>query len=341
LKYSDFKQLKNIIEQASSILITTHTNPDGDAIGSSLGMCHFLKALGKQDVKVMVPNDYPAFLKWLEGTKEVINFEHHPEIAKKAIESADLIFCLDYNDISRTDKPAEHLLNSKATKVLIDHHPYPKDQFDFAFSSTETSSTAELVFDFIGQTHGHQFLNRNIAEGLYVGIMTDTGSFSYMCNYAKTYNAVAMLVGQGIVPQKLHSLVYDTYSEGRLRLLGFCLSERLRVFKDYHTAYIYLSEKDLKRFNYRAGDIEGIVNYPLSIKDIKFAVLFREKNGTVRMSLRSKGSFAVNKIASEHFKGGGHKNAAGADSDLSLEQTLKKFEKLLELYKEELKISEV
>ncbi len=338
MKEFDFNRARELCRQAKKILICSHTNPDGDAIGSVLGLFHALNQEVKAELKMMVPNDFPAFLKWMPGAEQIIVHELQKEISSSFIQEAELIFCLDFNDIERVEVCSQSLLSSTATKILIDHHPNPKPQFDLVYSTTVTSSTAELVYQFIRSFKKSVMLVREAAVGLYTGIMTDTGSFSYLCNNESTYLTVASLIRAGVDAEEAHRQVYDTYSIERLQLLGFCLSERLVILKEFHTAYIYLSHNDLERFNYQVGDIEGVVNYPLSIREVKFAVLFREQNAKVRLSLRSKGSFAVNEFASEHFAGGGHRNAAGADSYDDLQKTLQKFEALLPQYIQQLSV---
>lgn len=336
MKKLDFSIVKNVLRSSSRVLITTHHNPDGDAVGSAMGLYHYLIQEKHLSVNVLIPNQFPDFLKWIPASDQATIFERSPKEGKNLINNADLIFCLDYNAFERVGDFADMLREARGTRIMIDHHPNPGSGFDFTFSTINTSSTAELVYDFITELGGTESLNRNIAECIYAGIVTDTGSFSYLCNHEKTYRVVAELIKLGIDGEHIHRLVYDTFSEDRLRLLGFCLSERMIVLPEYHTAYIYLSESDLKRFNYQIGDLEGVVNYPLSIKNVKFSVLFREQPRKIRMSLRSKGEFAVNEFAESHFKGGGHKNAAGSDSFLTLKETLDKFESLLPQYKEQL-----
>ena len=324
------------ISNAGSILITSHHNPDGDAIGSSLALYHFLIKLGKKP-KVILPNEFPENLAWLEGADRIMLFEKQAGKAAKAIESADLIFCLDYNAFNRTKFFEKNLKESPAYKIMIDHHPQPSGEFDHLISRMEVSSTAELVYDVI-EAMGHKnLINKTIAECLFAGIMTDTGSFSFSCNYPSTFRIVAELIETGMDAEHVHQLIYDTFSEQRLRLLGYCLSEKLVVLKDYSTAYISLARHELDQYNFQPGDTEGIVNYALSIKNIIFAVLFTEKEDAVRISFRSKGDFSVNDFARTHFTGGGHKNAAGADSYKSLDETITHFVELLQNYKEELR----
>lgn len=334
--YDDYQSIISVLTPEKKILITAHANPDGDAIGSALALFHFLSASGYQ-VKVVVPNDFPSFLSWMPGINQIVVYKHHEkEVIKMAVQ-ADIIFCMDYNGLKRVEKMQTIFDKSKAERILIDHHPHPEvASFQYLFSKTNTSSTSEMVYDFITRMAGLEGISKEIADCLYVGIATDTGSFSYSCNYPETFHVVAELVRKGIDTEKIHRLVYDTYSESRMRLLGFSLSEKMKVLTEYGTAYIALSKEDLRRFNFQIGDTEGLVNYPLSIDGISMAVLFTEKEQFIRMSLRSKGKFSVNEFVKKHFEGGGHKNAAGGNSYLSLEETLKKFEELLPAYQEDL-----
>ncbi len=333
IQRAQYKLLADEAAKAKNILITSHSNPDGDAIGSILGMYNFLKNTNDAVVNAMVPDKYPSFLKWMPGNNDIIIYEDQPQKGKELLSAADFIFCLDYNSPDRVEFFREELKQSSAIKACIDHHPNPDKSFHYLISTTQTSSTAELVYGFLLEAGEGAQITKEIAECIYTGIMTDTGSFSYLCNYPETYRIIASLMETGIDGEKIHNLVYNTFSEGKIRLLGFSLSERLCVLPEFKTAYIYLSKKDMERFDYQAGDLEGVVNYPLSIKGIVLSAIFREQDDKIRVSLRSKGDFPVNVLAREHYTGGGHKNAAGADSFLPLEKTVKKFESLLPQYK--------
>lgn len=339
MKNFEFQFIKELIAGSSLIAVTSHHNPDGDAIGSAIAMAALLRNAGKEAI-VVVPNDYPSFLKWMPGNEKVVIYHDNEKKARELIRHADLIFCLDYSGLNRTGKMEESLRKSGAKKILIDHHLDPViAEFDFYYSVIAVSSTSELVFRFIEGCSWLEFLDTEIATGLYVGIMTDTGSFSFACNYPETFNAAAALINTGINAETVHRKVYDTYSESRLRLLGFCLSEKLTVLPELSAAYIALSREELERFDYQVGDTEGIVNYALSIDNIKLAVLLTERKDRVRISFRSKGDLFVNNIANEHFNGGGHKNAAGGDSYVSLENTIKRLKEVLEQYREEIERS--
>ncbi len=325
-------RLKSQVENAKSIVLVTHTNSDGDAIGSILGLYNILLQLGK-NVKPIVPNDYAEFLKWLAYTDDMVIYKKQTNEAKLAIANADLVICLDFNSLNRADKAEYAIRNTSAFKILIDHHQQPECFADLIISDTAVSSTSELLYEIILQADYMQYVDNNVAEALYVGIMTDTGSFSYSCNRSRTFFIVSQLIEYGIDVAGIHQKVYDTNSEEKLRLLGHCLSKKLVVLNHYNTAYISLDKNELKEFNYKKGDTEGVVNYALSIKGISLAAIFIEKENMIKISFRSKGSFSVNEFARKHFNGGGHNNAAGGESYVSLEKAINEFENLLENYK--------
>jgi phosphoesterase RecJ-like protein len=329
----DFTAFREVLSTKPNIIITTHHNPDGDAIGSSLALYHVLKGAGYQ-VSVIIPNRFPHFLNWMSESDEMIIFEDDKN-SEQLIEAADLIFCLDYNALNRIDKMEEPVRFAKGFKVLIDHHPNPKEnEFQLIFSTTLASSTAELVYRFAEQIGLKHLINKDAAECLYTGIITDTGSFSYSCNAATTYQIMVELIEKGIDAENLHRLIYDNFSESRLRLLGHALSRKMLIIPELHTAIIALSKQDLTDFKYKTGDSEGIVNYPLTIKEINMAILLTERENLIRISFRSKGKFAVNQIASKYFEGGGHLNAAGANSYISMEETISKIKTILAEFKD-------
>jgi len=336
LKINNIKEITRLLEDSDRILVVTHTNPDGDAIGSSLAMFHYLQALGKK-ASVVVPNKYPAFISWLPGDEHVIVCEENHKAAAQAFGDAQLVFCLDFNAIRRSGSLQELIAASPAPRVMIDHHPEPVvEDFTYMYGTTVTSSTAELIYDFIMEAGHGNLISKEIATSLFVGIMTDTGSFSFACNRPETFQATAGLLKTGIDAEYIHRKVYDTFSEDRLRLLGFSLSEKLVVLGEYATAYISLSMNELKRFNFQVGDTEGIVNYALSIRGIAMAVLLTERKGRIRLSFRSKGNFSVNDLAREHFQGGGHLNAAGGDAYDSLDNTIARLLGILPQYRDAL-----
>ncbi len=336
MKTLHITEIRDILQTPKKIAISTHVNPDGDAIGSSLAMYNYLI---KKDhtVSIIVPNNFPDFLSWLPGSEDIFIIEEQHDKCNDLIKDADIIFSIDYNSPERVKEIKNSIINSNAIKILIDHHPDPDlEQFNFVYSSVLTSSASELVYDLICKFGDKNLIDLKIAECIYTGIVTDTGSFSYLCNNEKTYYIIGDLIKLGVDGENIHKLIYDTFSADRIRLLGYCLSEKLRIIDEYATAYIYLSAADLRKFNYKIGDTEDVVNYPLSMKGIVMSALFIERKDVIRISLRSKGDFCVNEIAKEYFEGGGHKNAAGGDSYLSLEDTIMKFEKLLPKYKGEL-----
>lgn len=329
-------RIQEVLFTPKRFAISIHTNPDGDAIGAALGLSRFLNKLGHEAI-VVVPNSYPSFLQWMPQIDELVIFETHAKQVKKVVSNADYIFCLDYNQISRSGAMQAHLQNAAAPKILIDHHINPEsDQFSIICSDVDVSSTAELVFNLFKALNLLHLLDADIATNLYVGIMTDTGSFSYALKNPNTYTTVAQLVQIGIDAERIHRLVYDTFSEDRLRLLGYAISQSMIVLDDVKTAIIMLSLDELNNFNYRIGDTEGLVNYPLSMEKINFSVLLTERKDQIKLSFRSKGSFNVNEFARLHFSGGGHFNAAGGSASTGLKETLGVLLKLLPQYTEQL-----
>ncbi|HRH65684.1 MAG TPA: bifunctional oligoribonuclease/PAP phosphatase NrnA, partial [Bacteroidia bacterium] len=297
---SETGPLWEFLELPRNIVITTHHRPDGDAMGSSLGLFNFLKLLG-HTVVVITPSDYPEFLHWLPGHELVIDFETEKDKSKNLIRDAELIFCLDFNWLSRVEGMEQLLRDSMCKKVLIDHHLNPEPVFDYTFSYPEACSTCELIFQFIDAAGGSNRMNKSIAECLYCGIMTDTHSFRYESMKADTHRVIAKLMEAGAVNYRIHEQVYDTSSENRLRLLGYSLKEKLIVLNEYNTAYISLSEAELRMFNFKSGDTEGLVNYALSIGGVRLAAFFSERDGMIKISFRSKADFSVQELASKYF----------------------------------------
>ena len=328
--------VKNLLVSPQKIVIIGHKNPDGDAIGSCLGLSFFLKSIGHKTMVVM-PNDFPDFLKWLPGVEELIIHEKDTEKSTKYIEDADIVFTLDFNSLDRVGDLQPILEKSNAKFVMIDHHQQPADYAVAMYSDVTMSSTCEMVFHFIDALGQTEKITKEIAINLYTGIMTDTGSFRYPSTTATTHRVIARLIEAGAESATIHQEVYDTNSMERMKLLGHALNN-LHVLKEYHTAYITLTQKDLDEYNFKKGDTEGFVNYALSIKGIVFAVIFIEnkQESIVKMSLRSKGSFSVNDVAREHYSGGGHINAAGGKSSQSLNETVTEFLSILPRYKNEL-----
>jgi phosphoesterase RecJ-like protein len=336
LNPAEFSEIAKLLSTPSQIVVTSHYNPDGDAVGSAMALYHILSKSG-QNVNVVIPNDFPDFLKWIPGSKDAVIFELEQRRAEDLLKSAQVVFCLDYNAPSRVDIMEKALIASTAIKILIDHHPNPDEEaFDYLYSKVSASSTAELVYQFAEAVGLKKYINTDAAKGLYAGIVTDTGSFSFSCNSPATYRIMAEIMELGVDAVKLHQLIYDNFSESRIRLLGNALGEKMVVLPEFHTAYIPLSNSDLESFNYKVGDTEGIVNYPLSIKEINLAILMTERKSLIRLSFRSKGDFPANQIAREYFEGGGHKNAAGGNSELSMEDTIQRLREILPLFSEQL-----
>jgi len=321
-------KIRKVLDDANQIVITTHKSPDGDAIGSSLALYHYLNKIGKK-VTVIVPDAFPVFLNWMEGSVDIIQYDIQTEEADNIIEKADIIFSLDYNGLNRIADLRNPIEKSNAIKIVIDHHQDPQDFANHYIVDTACCSTSQLIYEFIENLGELDKLDKAIGECIYCGIMTDTGSFRYPSTTSKTHQIIAHLIEVGTEGSKIHQEVYDTYSESRLRLLGYALTEKMKVFPEYNAAYIFLSQEELKRFDFKKGDSEGLVNYPLSIDGIKFTALITEKEGYVSMSFRSKDDFYVNKIANEHFNGGGHIYAAGGMLETSLEEAVKRVEAIM------------
>ena len=332
---SSLNAVGELLAQPKKIALLAHKNPDGDTVGAVMAMYHYLEPKGHK-VSAIVPNEYPTFYSWMPGIEKMLIFDKNAKEIKKILAEADLIICLDFNATHRVGNMGKLVAEAKAVKVIIDHHPQPSDEFDYYFSETETSSTGELVYEFIAGLNDTRSITKDIAVCLYTCIMTDTGSFSFSCNKKRTYEITGELIARGVQPDLIHKLVYDTFTENRLRLLGYALSERLLVWESLHTAVISLNRDDLDRFDYQVGDTEGLVNYPLSMEKINLSVLITEKDNALRLSFRSKGDFSVNLLARKHFDGGGHKNAAGGNSRLTMKETIKELKSVLERYKSEL-----
>jgi phosphoesterase RecJ-like protein len=330
------ESFKELIDTPKKVVITTHYKPDADALGSSLGLASYLRKKGHQ-VHVVSPSDYPDFLNWMEGQDGVINYEaDQKHKSEKLIAEANMIFCVDFNCLDRINNLGEMVRESSAVKVLIDHHLEPERFADYEFWSTEAAATAELVYEMIIKLKDRQYIDENIAESLYAGIMTDPGQFKHPNTTRNVHLVTADLIELGADIAKVGRYIYDNNSLDRLKFTGYALSEKLKVLKKYRTAYIWISSQDLKKFKSKTGDTEGLVNYALSLKGVVFSAVIIERPDTIRISLRSKGDFSVNDFARDHFEGGGHTNAAGGKADLSLEETVKNFEKIVKKYEKEL-----
>jgi phosphoesterase RecJ-like protein len=332
---SNIQKAKKIIDKSDRIVIVTHVSPDGDALGSSLAMYHFLLELGKS-VNVLVPNYFPVFLRWMKGTKDVIVAEWKESLARELIRAADLIFCLDFNSPKRIDQLGAYVEQASAKKIMIDHHPDPDDFCDVTISHPEISSTSELIFRFICRMGMFDYLNKECAECIYTGMMTDTGAFTYNSNSPYIYYIISELIEKGVDKDAIYSKVYNDYSECRVRLQGYVMYEKMQIFKEYNTSLIVLSHEEQKKFQWKRGDTEGFVNIPLSIEGIIFSVFIREEENVIKISLRSKGTFPTNQFSSDVFGGGGHLNASGGEFYGKLEEAIALFEEALPRYKEQL-----
>lgn len=333
-KELNIEQLKQSMAGSKKIAIICHTNPDGDAVGSATGLGHYLRSKG-HEVSVLAPNDFPNFLKWIPGADAMILFDRHNQQFKTALDEAEILFCLDFNTVSRVGDAESSISAFEGEIVMIDHHPQPDDLADHLLSDTLASSTCELVIRFI-HLLGDKVPNLDCAESLYSGILTDSGGFRFPSTSATTHRYVAELMDLGLNPSKIYDKIFNQGNEGRLRLLGHCLNDGLTVHPEFHAGFITLSMAKKAEFNFQKGDTEGTVNYPLGINGIIFSAIFIEDTDKVKISFRSVGDFDVNQLARDHFHGGGHRNAAGGRSDLSLAETIKKFEALLPSYKDQL-----
>lgn len=319
----DFLNAAAIIEASNSIVITCHVNPDGDAIGSALGLSQAISNIGK-NVQVIVPNAYSENLKWMYGTDEVWVFDEHTEKSKQYIATADLIIHLDYNALKRSGPMEEVLTSAEAKRIMIDHHQQPDDFVDVMLSDTEASSTCELVYRFLQEVEWLDKLTLEGAQCLYTGIITDTGNFRFSSTSPYTHKAAAWLLNRGVQSDVVASLVYDSNTVNRLGLLGRALNN-MQLLCNNTVALITLSAEDLKEFEYKRGDTEGFVNYGLSVGTVEVSAFLCLKEGLVKMSFRSKGKYDVNAFARKYFDGGGHINAAGAASESSLKEVAEKF----------------
>lgn len=333
MKAEDISSIKSILIQPKNIVIVPHKNPDGDAIGSCLGLYHFLVQLNHQ-VTVIAPNDYPHFLKWMPGNDTILIFETDTKKCETIIQKTEIIFTLDFNALFRTGEMEAFLKESKAVKIMIDHHQQPEDYANYLYSDVMMSSTAEMVYHFISKLSLTHLINTEVANCLYTGVMTDTGSFRFPNTSSTTHRLIAELIDKGANNSAIYHNVYDNNTYQRTQLLGRALSN-LHVLPDLRTAYIVLSQNDLNEFNFKKGDTEGFVNYGLTIEGIIFAAIFieSEQDEIIKISFRSKGLFDVNSFSRTHFGGGGHMNAAGGKSELSLTQTVEKFISILPQHK--------
>ncbi len=324
-------EVEELLNQYDKIVIVTHVSPDGDAIGSSLGLYHYLNDLGN-NVNIIVPNSFPDFLKWIPGAKEIINYEKYAEFSQKLINEAQLIFCLDFNLPKRAHHLGPLIEAAKAKKVLIDHHPDPSSFCDVTISYPQISSTSELIFRLICRMGDFEVMSYESATAIYTGMMTDTGAFTYNSNNAEIYYIIGELLKKGINKDQIYSNVYNNYSEDRYRMLGYTLFEKMKIYSEYNTALVWLTNEEQNKYNVKKGDTEGFANIPLNIKGIIFSVFIREDNEMIKISFRSQGEFPSNKFAAQCYNGGGHLNAAGGEFYGTMDEAISIFEKALPEY---------
>ncbi len=334
---SNVVALRQLLEskEGQNIVIVAHTNPDGDAIGSSLAWARSLRKAG-HNVNCVVPNKYPYFLDWMEGIDELLIYKEQVEAVGAAVDAADIIFCLDFNALSRLEGLSDVIAaNSSAKRVLVDHHLSPEEGYDILFSHPDSSSTCFLVYSLIELLWGTEAIDKSIGELLYVGMMTDTGNFSFSHLTPELYRSLAVLVERGIDIQSINSQVYNSFSEDRARLFGYVVDRKMSIIKGGTVAYMTLTEREMRRYNFQQGDSEGFVNYPLTIKKMKFSVIFIEHRKFIRISFRSRRHIDVNTFARKYFDGGGHKNAAGGKSYRSMEETVAHFLRSIDEFERE------
>ncbi|MFY0675214.1 MAG: bifunctional oligoribonuclease/PAP phosphatase NrnA [Bacteroidia bacterium] len=330
-------KLIDFVSSCNDYVITFHQNPDGDAIGSGLALHLFLRKLGKRGV-VVSPNAIGDYLKWLPDIDNVLNYEDSPHSNNKTLKQAGAIFCLDFNDPNRAGELENSIIDSKAKKVLIDHHLEPKKFAQFEYHDTQSPATAQLIFNLISEID-ESMLDAEIATCLYTGLMTDTGSFRFPSTNAQTHLAISKLMQTGFNHAVIHENIFDTYTENQLHLLGNTISQRHEIISEFSTSYMYVTLTDYETYNIQKGDTEGLVNYNLQLEGVNFGVLFIENEEMVKISFRSKGDFPANEFAKRYFQGGGHLNAAGGRSFISLERTIKRFKSKLKDFVEEFPIN--
>lgn len=321
-------ELRQLVAKARNIVITCHLSPDGDAVGSTLALCRVLRSMGKR-ADVVTPDMVPRSLHFVPGVRDITVFTITESKARNIVSRADLFFCLDFNSLHRIDKLGELLDSSNAPRVLLDHHLQPEPIFDLLISYPELSSTCEIVYRVIQEMGWRKYVDKLVAQYIYLGMMTDTGNFTYSSDYPAVYEVLADLVTYNIEKQKIYNLAMNTFSADCLKLQGFALSEKMQLFPDKHVALICLDKHDLERFNYKRGDSEGLANKPLAIPGIDWVVFLREDPDNIKVSCRSVGDFSVSEICKHHFGGGGHINAAGGDFHGSMEEAINKVKSII------------
>jgi bifunctional oligoribonuclease and PAP phosphatase NrnA len=334
----ELESFRELISTPKNIVITTHFKPDADALGSSLGLAGYLKKKG-HTVTVITPSDYPKFIAWMSGNEQVINYEDYKNRGKnnRLIANADIIFCLDFSVLARIEAMADVVRQSKAVKVMIDHHTFPEDFAEFTYHDTKAAATAQLIFQLVELLGDKALLDIPICECLYAGIMTDTGSFRHPSTTPAVHRIAADIMELGVNTNLIHRRIYDSSTVERMKFLGYVLSEKLVVLPEYRVAYFTVTEEELKKYNSQTGDTEGIVNYGLQIEGIVMSIIIVDRPEAVKMSFRSVEEFAVNQLASKYFNGGGHKNASGGKTTgIGLQATINRLLSILPEYQEAL-----
>lgn len=340
LKTLTIPEFNQALLKRDKIVIIPHKNPDGDAIGSSLGLFHYLKEI-KKNCSVVVNDSVPEFLKFLPDTDQIHIYEEDSEQCAKIVSEADLIFCLDYAQVHRSGALESHIMASKAMKAVVDHHPGPDTHFDFYYHEVASSSTCELIYKLISEMDKNYQFSRKVAVCLYTGLVTDTGCFKHALR-PETFITAAELLKTGISYEMIVTNIFDVNTPERLKLIGFALNERMVVLPEYRTAYISMSYDDSEKLGLKKGDTEGLVNYALSIQNMALGVFFHEREkGKTKISFRSKGNFAVNELSGKYFGGGGHKNAAGGEFAGDTKAAISRFTEILSQYKSELASLEI
>ena len=334
LSEQERETLLTLIDEAENIIVCCHISPDGDAIGSTLGWTEYLQSLGKK-VQIIVPDHYPDFLHWLPNTEKILRYDKHPLEADALIGDSDLVFCLDLNDAKRMGELGKAVVASQAKRVMIDHHLNPLLDCELTISHPEMSSTCELVFRVVWQLGGFEQMKNHFAVPVYCGMMTDTGNFAFSSVTPDTFRMVSHLAATGISIPDIHLNVYNSFTEGRARLFGYVINRKMKMLRKGTVAYMSLTEEEMRRFWFQQGDSEGFVNYPLTIKKMRMSAMFTEHKDFIRVSLRSRGAVDVNTFAARYFEGGGHHNAAGGKSYVSMAETIARFEAAVEEYAKE------
>ena len=336
IQQENINAIKSILDSGDLFVVMSHKNPDGDAVGSSLALCGYIRSLGKE-CRVVLPNKFPEFLAWLPGAREVIFYDTEKEIADALLSVADAIFCLDFNLLSRIGDAGVTVASLPAPRVLIDHHPFPSEEFQVMVSHPEACSTSELVFRVIEGCSGTDAISFEMAQAIYTGMMTDTGAFAYASTRKDIYLIIAELLGKGVDKDLIYRKVFYNHSLSRMRLMGYVLYEKLKHFTKYNAALITLSHQELMRFYAQKGDTEGLVNQALQMKGVRFSCFFREEvPGKINVSLRSVDDFPCNEVAAEFFNGGGHKNASGGELHCTMDEAVELFRTALQKFKHQL-----